>query len=289
MKAKIVICLTLLAALLSQAPARAQEQDSSSYFTQSPETTPPPVPPPFVQEAPPPAPQPTALLSDWITHCRRNGCDEPTGRGGPFMTELFIRSGWSLPTGATQFGRTLNVGWDIQGGARGLLFNSAMDRAWTAEISMSNVNNHGQHSDIHWPLSVIGTSPLGTPEHLNFGTGKLPGVTVRGLNRTYVNLGIGREWYLWAPANAPGRHWRVGFDTGGRWGTARLDLFEFKHRTGPLGGVWTAFHSDLEIPWGACTFLAGGRVEWDYTWSHLLQTVTDVMSVNMLISLGVRY
>jgi hypothetical protein len=163
-----------------------------------------------------------------------------------------------------------------------LLFNRAQDCAWTFTAGLSNVNYHGDRPDLHFPVHVFINNGITT-------TLTKVNVSVRDLNQTFANLGMGREWYLWAPANAPGRAWRIGLDGGGRWGTEKLDLNEIKHLTDTIGGVYAAVHSDLELPLGACTFLAGLRLEWNYTWSDILQAPSDVMSFNGLISMGIRF
>jgi hypothetical protein len=271
MRAKIVFSCALLLAVLNLAPARAQ------YSTPGQEA-----PPPVGVKPGEPGQQEEMFhapgLSSWITYHKGNGCDEPTGNGCPIMTELFLRSGWAVPTNTTTFGRTLDLGWDIDGGGRLLLFNPAETRAWTFTAGLSNVNYHGQHPEITFPVHVFVNNVL---TKVN--------VSVHDLNQTFANLGMGREWYLWAPANAPGRHWRVGLDFGGRWGTEKLDLHEIRHMTDTIGGVYSAAHTDLEIPMGACTFLAGLRLEWNYTWGDVVQAPSDVMSFNGLISLGIRF
>jgi hypothetical protein len=217
-------------------------------------------------------------LSSWITYHKDNGCDGPTGNGIPLMTELFLRSGFAVPTDATNFGRVLGLGWDIDGGGRILLFNPSETAAWTVTAGLSNVNYHGVHSDIHFPVKVFVNNNLTKVK-----------VSVRQLNQTFANLGTGGEWYLWAPANAPGRNWRIGLEGGGRWGTEKLDLHEIRHLTDTIGAVYAAAHSDVEWPLGACTFLAGLRLEWNYTWSDILQGKSDVMSFNGLFTAGIRF
>jgi hypothetical protein len=110
-------------------------------------------------------------------------------------------------------------------------------------------------------------------------------------NRTFANLALGGEWYLSGPATCNHRTWRSGFDVGGRWGTAKMDLTGIQHRTGVLTGVFAAVHSDLEIPCGCYLFFAGVRAEWGYTFSDILQSQNDadVMDVNLMLTAGVRF
>jgi hypothetical protein len=116
-------------------------------------------------------------------------------------------------------------------------------------------------------------------------------VTVRNLNRTFANLGFGREWYLVGTGHGGGPTWRVGFDAGGRWGTANLNTHELPHRTDVIGGAWASVHSDVEMPYGGFIFFGGFRFEWDYTWSDILQIQnnSDIQDVNFMFSGGWRF
>src|SRR5437899_2319535 len=106
MRAKIVFAWSLLTAIMSLAPARAQ------YSSPGPGDAPPPV---KVKAGELGQPEEVSApgLSSWITYHKDNGCDGPTGNGCPIMTELFLRSGFAVPTDTTTFGRTLGLGWDI--------------------------------------------------------------------------------------------------------------------------------------------------------------------------------
>src|SRR5437764_388924 len=78
----------------------------------------------------------------------------------------------------------------------------------------------------------------GVATPVNFGT-DVPGVTMRELNETFFNLGGGRDWWIWGSANScDGPLWRLGFDVGGRYGSGRVRLWELRHRTDVMGGVW---------------------------------------------------
>ena len=64
-----------------------------------------------------------------------------------------------------------------------------------------------------------------------------------------------------------------------------------RHRTDVVGQVFFALHSDVEVPCGCCIFQAGVRVEWDYTWSDILQRQNDsnMQDLNVMINLGIRF
>jgi hypothetical protein len=85
--------------------------------------------------------------------------------------------------------------------------------------------------------------------------------------------------------------WRVGFDAGGRWGTARLETHQLKHRSDVIGSAFFAAHSDVEVPCGCCIFYYGLRLEYDYTWSDILQlqNKSDLQDLNLLVTTGVRF
>jgi hypothetical protein len=237
-------------------------------------------------------------LSDWITYTCSDCCG-PVG-GGPIRTELFVRSGISIPVAGKIFRHVLEDGWDIEAGGRTLFFNPEKTAAWAIDLGLTNINNHGQHSDIHIPLTVLVPNSTGTgATSVSFGSGGLPGVTVRELNRTYVNAGFGREWYMFGQDCGCGDcgdcgggfRWRFGVDGGGRWGTARIKYHELPHRVDVIGGVYAAAHTDLEYSCGCCTFLTGFRLEWGYTWSDILRrgNIADVEDLNLMLTLGVRY
>jgi hypothetical protein len=227
-------------------------------------------------------------LSDWILYRRDNGCTT-SGGGRPMMVEVFLRSGVSVPVGGTLLGRELDTGWRIEGGGRSLFFNQDWTKAWTVDLNIVNVNN-GAIGQQQIPLSVfVPNTATGVSAFTKFGQGGVPGVTLKGLNRTMAGGGIGREWYLWAPANAPGSHWRIGTDFGARYGSERADFNEIRHRTHVIENGYVAFHTDLEKVCGHCIWYTGLRFEWDYTASSILQRQSDFQDLNALLTLGVRY
>ena len=204
-----------------------------------------------------------------------------------------------MPTDAGFLGRTLTAGWELRGGGRSLFFNTAGDAAWTVDLSLANANNHGQHSDqVATLYNVIvpasdGSGPTETP---------FVNVTTASLNRTWVELDVGRDWFLMGGAghcccgktncSSPEGEiaWRVGCDTGFRWGTADLEMQELPHRTHTLDGWGIGLHSDLEIPYGCCTFLVGTRVEWAKDWCRILQdTTSGLQTLDFMLTAGVRY
>jgi hypothetical protein len=236
--------------------------------------------------------QPTAgraTLSSWILYPRSPGCCGPTGLFGPISAELFLNAGPSFNVSGGVFGHALgDAGWDIDGGARTLFFNPACDAAWTVAFSVSNINNHASDHSV-----------VANLQNFNFQGVTIPSldVSVRELNRTYANLGIGHDWYLWGPAHVEGisqgslPNWRIGVEGGGRWGTADVKLTEVTNQSETIYGTYAALYSDVEYPWHCCVFTAGLRLEYGYTWCDILQhqNRTDLEDFNVLLTFGVRF
>jgi hypothetical protein len=281
----------LIAMVLGVGVGRAQMPDRLA-------TAEPPPPPAALPGAVPPSmlntpadrPAP-GRLSSWITYSKPDCCG-PIGRDGPIKMEVYVQTGISLPVEGAYFGHTLETGWVIQAGGRSLFFNPEGTRAWFADLSISNIDNHGQRSDVKATLRdvIINGTRVATQT-----------VSVQSMDRTFVNLGIGHDWYLVGSGLrgccASGQchdgewNWRVGVDVGGRLGSERLELNEIPHRTDAISGLFAGFSSDLEIPCGCCTFLAGFRAEWGYTFSSILQRPNDseFEDVNILFNVGLRY
>lgn len=294
MNAKRACLVALVMTLAGVGAARAQYGTGPSGGAGSPPPAAFPAPGPEPGPADAPVPPPTGpRLSDYILGTRPDCCG-PIGGNGPIGTELYVRWGPSINTAAGYFGRTLETGWEVQAGGRVLFFNPAADAAWVVDLGVSDVANHGQHSDKVALLHFIIV-----PDPMTGAGTRVPAVQVTPtrLNRTYVNVGFGRECYLWGSAAqcACGKvedavNWRAGLDVGGRYGTEKLELHEIRHRTDTIAAVYLALHTDLEIPWHGVIFQVGGRVEWDYTWMDILQdTPADLQNVNILMTLGVRY
>jgi hypothetical protein len=249
------------------------------------------------------APIPTGP-SAWINYSRPTCCTHIFGGDGPLQTELYMRSGWSVPIDGGVFERTLSTGWAIQGGGRALFMNSQGSAAWAIDLGLSNIWNHGRNDRVKVPLLVLvpqdPQNPVTGPDssgqlpaqRVRFGhEPDLPGVTIRSLNRTFANLGFGREWYLLRPVRDDGWNWRAGLDGGGRWGVANLELHELRHRFDVIGGVWLSVHSDVEIPFRSAIVQFGFRMECAYTWSDILQlqNKSDLVDINLLLTAGVRF
>jgi hypothetical protein len=240
----------------------------------------------------------TFAVSRWLTP-NGYGCYSETD-GPPIGAEVYLSGGWSIPlsttiSGKERLGRDMSTGYVVQGGLRTSFFNMPADRAWVVDISLSHMNN-GHNQQAKYPLRVLeftgNTDPLtGQPEvkRIQFGTPTRPGVTIRDTGRTFVNLGLGRDYYVWGTAETDERHLRVGWDVGARYGTLSQEYHEIKHRTDVIGGTYVGVHGEYEIPtrMGMLTF--GARTEWGYTWSDILQQASDIQEINVLLTLGLRY
>jgi hypothetical protein len=212
-------------------------------------------------------------LSNWITYSDRGPCCHSTFGSTPIGTEFFLRVGPSIPFGNEQFGRTLDTGWMIEGGARALFFNADYNRAWTVEGGLSSTYHHAGDQALANPININGNI-----------------LTLREYHRTLVHLGLGREYYLFGTtAVDPGRKVRVGFDGGGRYGSASAEFPQIRHTTDVVGGMYGAVHGDVEFPFCRCVFLLGLRGQYAYTWSDILDGPSDLQEINLLVNIGLRY
>lgn len=247
------------------------------------DTPPPPIPNGRTDYAPNQNVAPSGGLSDWILY-HRDCCDGRPGKVTPLYTELYLRAGPSIPIGSGTLSRESQVGWSIVGGGRALFFNQSMTSAWTVDPHIINTNESGGALNTAFPVTI-----LSGPNKSVFGANGVPGVTIRASNRTMVGLGIGREFYLWEPADSPGSKCRVGVDGGGRYGSIRVDLNETRRLTDTIGSMFFAVHSDYEIPCKYGLFHTGIRVEWSYTWSDVLQQSSDAQDINVFWTVGMRF
>jgi hypothetical protein len=222
------------------------------------------------------------FLSEFITLAGRDYYPPPgvtLHPTPPIGTELFARVGPSVPFGGGTFAATLDTGWMFEGGARALFYNDAHDRAWVLEASISNIYNAANSTSANHAATL---------NILQNGTFVNQTVTVKDLNQTFLNVGGGRDWYLWY---SEGRSLRFGLDAGGRWGTAKADFNEIPHRTGMLFGAYGAVHADLLIPCGGCfSFVCGVRGEYDIMQnSNLLQETETLQGMSLLFNVGLRF
>jgi hypothetical protein len=206
------------------------------------------------------------------------------GKNGPIGMELYFRSGVAFPTGGG-IGNLLDVGWSIGGGGRTLFFNPEETRAWTVDLGVMNIHNESADFQRSFTYNIVPPAGQTTPTSAT--------ISVRNMDETLVSLSAGREWYLLGSANLWSDHvcWRAGFDGGGRYGTAKMNVNGLTHITDTIGGMFVAVHSDVELPWGNCMFLFGVRGEYSYVWTDILQSQnpTDVQQFTILFNAGLRF
>lgn len=246
------------------------------------------LPAPTEETATSPGESGSLLPSNWIRYSQPECCGAPGTCGGPIRSELYFRPGVAFPIGGGDFPRRLNsAGYTLQGGGRVLFFNEPRDRAWTIDLGISFFSDASDSPETV-PLNILVNQ--GSPNAPNVVRRNLE-VTILHVYRTFANVGVGREYYLWGSADEPCNKWRIGADLGGRIGTAKVDFNEIKHRTDNLWGAYVAVHSDWEMPCGSCVWFAGLRGEYGYTWTSILQSQnnSDIGDLAVLINLGVRF
>lgn len=199
---------------------------------------------------------------------------------GPIGTELYFRSGASIPIAGSDFKKALRTGWEFMGGGRTLFFNPDASSAWVVDLGASYTINDGYPSRTFLYRN-------GAP------------VTIRNLHRTAVSLGLGHEWFLFGPGatgHNDGTNWRYGFDGGARWGTAHIDLNPVSNPGGyarqhdVYGAAYAAIHANCEVPMGGWTLLVGVRGEWAYSFMDLLPAQnTHLQDINALLTIGARW
>ncbi|GEM_PF-2620128 len=255
------------------------------------EGSPPPPPMTPIPLAPP--------YSPYLNYPQSPCCCGPVGLcGGPLGFDVFLRGGLVFPIGSSIFDKVLLTGWEIEGGGQLFLFNRPSTAAWVATASISNIYNTTGNFNIPVTLYnvpvILPPAPNSTFPVRSIKVVPAIDLTVNYLNMTFVNLGIGREWWLCGsadPGQTQGWNWRVGFDSGGRWGTAKVAFNEIQHKTGVVGGVDCAIYSNIEHPFRCGIPFAGVRFEYNYIWTGLLQRQNpgDFQSLNLLFQLGVRF
>jgi hypothetical protein len=310
MSAKAIVTRAVILAVLGGWTARAAAQAPDVPGQPSPTPAAPASPVPAVIPPPSQIPAmqaglpPGSVPDPWITY-DRPGCCGPIGADGPIDSELYSRSGVSIPTAHDVLHDSLNAGWATEVGGRALFFNKDTTAAWTGDLGIDYTYNDaggGHQFLLNVPFVTTVTDPNTFQTITKTVIGSLP-TTIRDYQRVAFAIAGGREWYLMQPAYCPGSHWRIGTDIGGRWGTSRLELNDlsfpnmvlFRHLSDVYGAVTVSGHTDLELQIGpASWFLVGFRVEWAYDWSDILKNATvhqssNLNEVNLLFNTGFRF
>jgi hypothetical protein len=229
-------------------------------------------------------------------------CCGPVGGNGPVTYELYANTGPALIVGGSELSGRLNTGWRLSIGARTLFFNTERTAAWVLDTGVGYTYNRGRQErggpvDVHTPRVLVQnvngqtvTTPLADAlaPHL-----------VRGLHRTTFNYGVGRDWWFRGPGavgTETGPNTRVGFDVGGRYGTGHSDLVpdtdrgNYLRKQSVVSAVYLAAQGNWERPMGNWIFFTGMRGEFDYTFTNVLPPKgSDIVGINILFSMGVRY
>jgi hypothetical protein len=188
------------------------------------------------------------------------------------------------------------------------LFNPAVNKAWTASVSVANFLNYESNPKpvatlFNFPVHVLvdSTGNVAVPGSIagvTPATRAVPRVSasVGMFNQTFANLGFGREWYILGSGDLAqqtgGWIWRVGADAGGRYGSAIVRFEDtLQHHTDVVGGIYGAIHTDAEHPWRCGMLQIGVRLEYNYIWNDILQTqnYSDFQSINLWGQIGVRF
>lgn len=254
----------------------------------------------------PPSLPPGSVTSPWCGGSPAGAnCCGPVGANGPVVYEIYARTGPNILVGEAGFTGPLKNGWTVAAGGRSLFLDKSGDAAWVLDFGLGYTYNKG---DLETLLQAqVNPRLIGKQQSADQAAGRTSTITldttlpsvVRRLMRTTVNYSLGRDWWL----NGPGyvgaeQGWnnRIGFDVGGRWGTAHVDLFpqtgdvDYLRRQGITHSVYLGGHWNTEVPMGAWILFGGVRAEWGKTWTNLIPPNDgDLQDVNLLLTLGVRF
>ncbi len=230
--------------------------------------------------------------SPWIRYPRCPDCIGPMGCDGPIGHEIYTRVGASSPISGNFFGRLGETGWQLDGGFRSIFYNKTRDQAWTVDLGVTTIFNNINAINTPITLYNIRTNTAGIVVPVEE-------IAVKHMNRTYVDLGGGKEWYFWGNADdCSKKSWRMGVDAGGRYGTMKVDINKLqidnallRHLTDTIAGTYVGWHTDVVIPFSHHLFIAGFRAEWGYTWTDVLQRQngSDIMDLNILGTVGIQW
>lgn len=241
---------------------------------------------------------PGAAYSPW---CGANPAGG-VGGNGPITYEGYFRTGPSLNIGGGELSAILDHGWMTAVGGRTLFFNETNDAAWVLDLGISFTRNFGPRLGRITQVEareLKGGGVEGGGDPLPVGA-TIP-VGIRGIRRTSLNFGVGRDWWMYGPgtveANGGGSgNWRGGVDIGGRWGTSSIDLepqFDtdgVRRRQAVYHGVYVGSSLNWEKQFGGVILQAGIRGEWGYDWTNLLPPQTsNLQNLNVLLTFGLRY
>jgi hypothetical protein len=205
-------------------------------------------------------------------------CCGPIGAHGPVGQEVYVRIGASFPIGNGLLARALNTGYATHVGGRAQFFDPSAASAWVVDLHGFYTYNNANAEDI---ITVRGEP-----------------VTVRALHRSGVGAGIGQDYFLAGPGFVGGlwdANLRYGWDVGGRWGSGHTDLNNpfvpalYRRKQDVFLQPFVGLSATVDVPFGGWTCFVGGRLEWNYTSSHLIERDSNFQEVVAQLTFGVRY
>ncbi|VTR99522.1 hypothetical protein [Tuwongella immobilis] len=213
----------------------------------------------------------------WVTDSPPDALG-PVGRNGSIGEEIYVRVGPSFGISGAKLDNLTQTGIAVNLGLKTLFFNPAEDRAWTVDVGVLYQRNNGEADEI------------GMPQF----DGR---VNLRALTRTSVNIGVGREWWMWAPAtNRDITNWRFGLDLGGRYGAGHGDFgvignpIAYYRKEDVFGGFYLGINNTLEIPMNGWWALIGFRTEYGVTWGDFIPSGgTQIHEINAWLTAGLRF
>jgi hypothetical protein len=229
--------------------------------------------------------EPPPAVSEYVMG-RKNVCCNTPNIDPVIGEELYFRSGVSFPFGRGRLTDNSSLGYILQIGGHTIFYHPSYRKAWYVDGGLSFQHNSGVEPGDRdtFLLDVVLPNQFGQDTRFP----AVP-VTVRSSDRTFLNLGLGHEWYLWGRADQCTTNLRFCMDGGGRYGFMTMGLNEIRHRTDVIGGTYVGAETILEIPCEQSKLRLGVRSEWAYTWSDILQRETDLQEINVLFTIGVRY
>jgi len=275
-----------ISSLLLLGGVRAQEPPIAASIAPPPVLPADPAPGPVTLSVPQAVPQvgpggyDVPGISNWIRRETAPCCNGPVGGNSEIGQELYFRGGPTFPIGNDRLmSRNTTTGFTVGGGAQTLFYNHEFTKAWIIDTGLSEFYNSGVRNGDNISVNALRPGVVGFQDFT---------VSVRNVRRTFVNLGVGREWFSNPAKDTPVR-WRLGIDGGGRYGTMSVRLNELTHKTDVIGGAYAGAHVLCEFACWHSIINVGVRTEYSYTWSDIFQRASDFSEVNLMFNLGVRY
>jgi hypothetical protein len=182
----------------------------------------------------------------------------------------------------------------LEFGAKSLCYDPDRSAAWFGTIGVDYIFNNGNDP------TPLGTRQANVPlDPTNPNSPTVPitiALAVRELHRTYLHLGVGREWYVGGGSPESWRYF-AGFEGGGRLGHAHVKFYSTPtipsnpalRETDFIQNVFLGLHAGVLIPRCGYDIMLGGRCEWSHDWITILEADHDIDQIQFLLTAGVRY